>query len=89
MSASEPTLDSLRAADMAEAAEKFEAVLPDEVTGYVRVYRDKQGGHRFRVRARNGEVVLPPESYTERNDALEGFQTLREVLRNPLIDVNG
>lgn len=89
MTIPEDKLDQLRAADMADDGLKFEGALPDEVTGYVRFYQDKQGGHRFRARARNFEVVLPAESYTEPAHARDGFETLREVLRNPLIDVNG
>jgi uncharacterized protein YegP (UPF0339 family) len=59
--------------------------LPDDATGYVRVCHD-DGKWCLRARARNGHVVLPNDGYTEREHAVDGLATLREVLRSPLID---
>ncbi len=44
-----------------------------------RIYRDRKGGWRFRLLARNGEVVYQGESYTRRRDcvrAIRRFQAL-------------
>jgi uncharacterized protein YegP (UPF0339 family) len=33
------------------------------------VYEDKDGEWRWRVRAENGEIVIPPESHRDERDA--------------------
>ena len=67
-------------------AAEFDAVLPKECTGYVRVYTRADGTHDYRIRARNGRIVGPGQGYPVRQHAVDGLDTLREVLRNPLID---
>ena len=49
------------------------------------IFPDEEGGFRFRVKGKNGEIVATSESYTTRGDAERGLATLRRILR----DTNG
>ena len=49
------------------------------------IFQDDEGGWRFRVKGKNGEIVAWGESYTRPEDAERGLATLRRILR----DTNG
>nr|WP_201468983.1 DUF1508 domain-containing protein [Microbacterium hydrocarbonoxydans] len=41
------------------------------------LYTDSSGGHRFRLKAGNGEVIASSESYTTRAAAVNGIESVR------------
>ena len=41
------------------------------------VYRDKAGEYRFRLRARNGEIILTGEGYKAKASCLNGIESIR------------
>lgn len=44
------------------------------------IFRDKDGGWRFRVIGRNGEIIAASEAYTRPADAKRGLDALRAIL---------
>ena len=62
-----------------------EAKLEDQtVAGYTpvtnpkfEVYKDKAGEFRFRLKARNGEIILTGESYKAKASCLNGIDSIR------------
>ncbi len=45
----------------------------------IEVYPDAGGGYRFRIRAANKEIIAVSESYTRREDAARGANSLIDV----------
>ena len=41
------------------------------------IYEDKNGEHRFRLKAGNGEVIAVSEGYTSRNACLNGVASVQ------------
>ena len=44
------------------------------------VYTDKVGGHRWRLKASNGEIVAVGESYTTRQAAVKSAQECESLV---------
>ena len=42
------------------------------------LYRDKAGGFRFRLKARNGEIIATSESYTSKAACENGIESVRK-----------
>lgn len=42
------------------------------------VYEDKAGAFRFRLKARNGEIILASEAYKEKRDCLGGIESVKK-----------
>ncbi|MBQ9976694.1 MAG: YegP family protein [Clostridia bacterium] len=42
------------------------------------LYEDKAGEFRFRLKAKNGEVIATSEGYTSKNGALNGIESVKE-----------
>ena len=42
------------------------------------VYTDKAGEFRFRLKARNGEIIADSEGYTRRSSCLNGIEPVRK-----------
>ena len=42
------------------------------------LYRDRAGAYRFRLKARNGEIIAVSESYTGRAGCLNGIESVRK-----------
>lgn len=47
------------------------------MSGKFEVYKDVAGGHRWRLKASNGEIVAISESYTTRYSAKESAQKVK------------
>ena len=43
------------------------------------VYTDKAGEFRFRLKARNGEIIAVSEGYTRRSSCLNGIESVRKT----------
>lgn len=41
------------------------------------VYLDKRGGYRFRLKARNGQIIAVSDSYTARAGYLNGIESVK------------
>jgi uncharacterized protein YegP (UPF0339 family) len=54
----------------------------------VEFYQDEQGGHRFRVKGGNGEIVAGSEPYASESNARRGVADLREILNAIHADTN-
>ena len=53
------------------------------------LYRDKAGDYRFRLKARNGEIIAVSEGYAARSGCLKGLESVRQnatkaVLSSPV-----
>jgi len=42
------------------------------------VYTDKAGEYRFRLKARNGEIILASEGYKEKKSCLNGIESVKK-----------
>ncbi len=42
------------------------------------VYLDKAGEYRFRLKARNGEIILASEGYKEKKSCLNGVESVKK-----------
>ena len=42
------------------------------------VYQDKAGEYRFRLKARNGEIILASEGYKEKKSCLGGIESVKK-----------
>ena len=42
------------------------------------LYQDKAGGYRFRLKARNGEIILASESYKAKDSCLNGIESVKK-----------
>ena len=42
------------------------------------VYTDKAGEYRFRLKARNGEIILASEGYKEKKTCLNGIESVKK-----------
>ena len=42
------------------------------------VFQDKAGEFRFRLKARNGEIILASESYKEKKSCLNGIESVKK-----------
>ena len=42
------------------------------------LYQDKSGSYRFRLKARNGEIIAVSEAYTARAGCLNGIDSVRK-----------
>ena len=47
------------------------------MAGKFELYTDSAGGHRFRLKAGNGEVIASSESYTTRSAAKSGVESVQ------------
>ncbi len=48
------------------------------------VYRDRSGQFRFRLKARNGEIIAASEGYTTKANCLKGIASLRRNANSPI-----
>jgi uncharacterized protein YegP (UPF0339 family) len=46
----------------------------------VTYFQDGQDQWRFRVKGKNGEIVVTSEGYTRKRDAVRGFMTLQDIM---------
>lgn len=42
------------------------------------LYQDKAGEYRFRLKARNGEIILASEGYKEKSSCLNGIESVKK-----------
>ncbi len=42
------------------------------------MYTDKKGEYRFRLKARNGEIIATSEGYTSKDGCLNGIESVRK-----------
>ncbi|MBQ7143569.1 MAG: YegP family protein [Oscillospiraceae bacterium] len=50
------------------------------------VYTDKAGEFRFRLKARNGEIIAASESYTRLDSCLNGVDSVRRNADSPVVE---
>lgn len=48
------------------------------MAGKFELYKDKAGEFRFRLRARNGQIILASEGYKAKASALNGIESVRK-----------
>lgn len=49
------------------------------------VYVDKAGEFRFRLKARNGEIIATGEGYKARKSCLNGIESIRKNADSPIV----
>ena len=61
------------------SAVEDQTVEPIEVQKHPKyeVYQDKAGEYRFRLKARNGEIIAVGESYMKKNSCLNGIDSIK------------
>ncbi len=50
------------------------------------LYRDKAGAYRFRLKARNGEIIASSEEYTARAGCENGIESVRKNVVDAVIE---
>ena len=50
------------------------------------VYLDKAGEYRFRLKARNGQIIATGEGYKARKSCLNGIESIRKNADSPIVD---
>ena len=48
------------------------------------IYKDKAGEFRFRLKARNGEIILASEGYARKDGCLNGIDSVRRNADSPI-----
>jgi uncharacterized protein YegP (UPF0339 family) len=48
------------------------------MAGKFELYRDKKGEYRFRLKARNGEIILASEGYKDKTGAANGIESVKK-----------
>lgn len=48
------------------------------MAGKFEVYKDKAGKFRYRLKARNGQIILTGEAYNSKNACLEGIESVKK-----------
>ena len=61
------------------SAVEDQTVEPSEVQKHPKyeVYQDKAGEYRFRLKARNGEIIAVGESYKKKTSCLNGIESIK------------
>jgi len=72
-------------AKVKEEVKKVEEAKEEVKSGLVEIYRDSLTKFRFRVKAKNGEIVGEGQAYSGKENCKNGFAALREALKNPKI----
>lgn len=49
------------------------------MSGTFEIYKDKKGEYRFRLKAKNGEVIAVGEGYTTKQNCLKGVESVRKA----------
>lgn len=65
-----------------QTAEGFESVKCPKFE----IYNDKAGEFRFRLKARNGEIILASEGYTRKDGCLGGVESVRKNSDSPIVE---
>lgn len=47
------------------------------MAGKFEIYTDKEGKYRFRLKARNGEIIAVGEAYESKESCLNGIESVR------------
>ncbi|MDD3043481.1 MAG: YegP family protein [Methanosarcinaceae archaeon] len=42
------------------------------------IYKDKSGGYRFRLRARNGQIIATGQAYKSKEGCLKGIESVKQ-----------
>ena len=50
------------------------------------IYTDKAGESRFRLKARNGEIILVSEGYVRKDSCLNGVESVRKNSDSPIVE---
>ena len=50
------------------------------------IYTDKAGEFRFRLKARNGEIILVSEGYVRKDGCLNGVESVRKNSDSPIVE---
>lgn len=50
------------------------------------LYRDKRGQYRFRLKARNGQIVAFSEGYTTKSACLQGIQSVIKCAKDAAVE---
>jgi uncharacterized protein len=49
------------------------------MAGKFEIYTDGSGGHRFRLRASNGQILVVGDAYDTKEQCLKGIETIRKL----------
>jgi len=50
------------------------------------VYNDKAGEFRFRLKARNGEIILASEGYTSKSGCMNGIESVKKNADSEVVE---
>lgn len=56
------------------------------MAGKFEVYQDKKKQYRFRLKARNGQIIATGEAYTTKKACLNGIESIRKNAPDAKLD---
>lgn len=68
----------IRNAPIAKLEDQTEEGWKEVTNPKFQLYRDRAGDYRFRLRARNGEIIAVSENYSGRSGCLNGIESVRK-----------
>ena len=54
-----------------------------------KIYKDVSGGYRFKLVARNGEIIAVGEGYSTKENCIKGIKAVKKCSKSKIIDVEG
>ena len=67
----------IKNAPLAPIENQTEADWKQEVNPKFQIYFDKRGNYRFRLKARNGEIIAVSDSYSTKAGCLNGIESVK------------
>ena len=79
MKACQAGIESVRKAVAKAKTEDQTVAVPEKVTNpKFEIYKDKKGEFRFRLKARNGEIIAAGEGYKTKTSCLKGIESIKK-----------
>ena len=76
--ACENGIESVRKCSLGEIEDQTVEVIEEKKHPKFELYTDKAGEYRFRLKARNGEVIAVSEGYKSKESALNGIESVKK-----------
>ena len=76
----------MKNAPIANLEDQTEANYATQTNPKFEMYTDKAGEYRFRLTARNGEIIATSEGYTAKASCLNGIESVRKNAPTPEIE---
>ncbi len=71
-------IESVRKNSVADVEDRTVEAVEEKKNPKFELYTDKAGEYRFRLKARNGEVIATSEGYKAKDSALNGIESVKK-----------